>query len=86
MQYSPEHLLLEASWEDGLDLPVCFPQGPEGFSSVGFAPPAGSRAALDPSGPGHSPGLILTWSMQLGLICISNKANLGPEQTIELKC
>lgn len=74
VQYSPQQLVLETSCKDGLDLPACFPQGPEGFVSVGFAPPTGNK------------GLIHTWSMQLRLICMSNKSNLSPEQTIELKC
>lgn len=68
----------------------CFPQGPEGFLSVGFAPPTGSKAALRSrnilSYPGDNSGLIHTQSLQLGLICVINKSDLGPEQIIELKC
>lgn len=88
VQYSLEHLVLEANCKDDLDLPACFPQGPEGFINVGFAPPTGnkgalrSRLALEMA----QDYLIHTWSMQLGLICMSNKSNLGPEQTRELKC
>lgn len=44
--YSTEHLVLEASCKDGLDLPACFPQAPGGFIRVGFAPPTGNKAAL----------------------------------------
>jgi len=46
--FSPELPILEACCKDGLDMPACFPQGPEGFISMGFAPPTGNKAASGP--------------------------------------